>query len=126
MKSFITALILTVAIVVFSLLYSYHINEISDYMVNENQQIIEYIETENYPEAARLAENLEYYLKKHEMVLAASIDHANLDKIKTYISQMKKYVQTGQKADSLVNCQVLSILLAQMPRDYALTIENIL
>ncbi len=95
-------------------------------MVGENQKIIESIETEDYPEAARRADELETYVERHKSALAASIDHSNLDTIDIYMSQTKKYVQTGQKADALASCEVLGMLFARLPRDYELKWENIL
>lgn len=95
-------------------------------METENEKIRSYIEVEDYPNAAHFADALETYVEQHKSALAASIDHANLDKIDIYMSQTKKYVQTGQKADALANCEVLGMLLERLPRDYELKWENIL
>lgn len=126
MKSFILSLAIAAAIVISSLLYSNHMENISMELLEKNQRIVNCIEVEDYPSAAELAEELESYIESKRSFLAATIDHSKLDNIDVYISQMKKYVQTGQKADSLSNCQVLEVLMTRLPRDYKLKFENIL
>lgn len=126
MKSFILVITIAAAIVASSLLYSGHMEKISAELLEKNQKVIECIEVEDYPNAAALAAELEDYIEAKRPFLAATIDHSKLDNIDTYVSQMKKYVQTGQKADSLSNCEVLQILMSRLPRDYMLRLENIL
>lgn len=126
MKSFIGAVVLAIAIFISSMAYSKHLDTVSEHMVMENQKISQYLIDENYAEAAEAAKSLEEYIDDKKFTLAATIDHNNLDKIEMNMSQMKKYVECEQKADSLAYCEVLDMLFGHLPKNYKLKLENIL
>lgn len=126
MRSFIISLVIAAVIIGTSLMYSSHLDKVSDYMVEQNQKISEYVEEEQFEKAAEEAGHLEEYIDKQKFTLAATINHESLDKIEMHMAQMKKYVESEQKADSLANCEVLDMLFGHLPKNYRLKLENVL
>lgn len=65
-------------------------------------------------------------VKKRKTVLAAVINHENIDEIEVCISELSGYVENGDRTETAVHCLRLRHLLEHLPENYSVTAQNIL
>ena len=126
MKSFVTALVITAAIVAGSLFYSMHIDDLSQEMEKSNQEIMELLHAGDFEQAEERVQALSDFVDEKKIALATTMDHSELDRIEMNLSELRGYVEGGMKTDALARCEVLDVLFRHLPKNYKLKLENIL
>ena len=126
MKAFIVSIVIGVIIVAGSLLYTHHLETISEELIVINDAITVYIENGQYGEADEKIQDLSDYLEKKRQILATTGNHQELDTIQTNLAELKRFSNGKMQADALSKCQVLDFLFHHLPQDYRLRWENIL
>ena len=126
MKAFVTSIVIGIVIIAGSILYTHHLQTISDELVVINDAIMSYIENEQYDEANGKIQELSDYLESKRQMLATTGNHQELDTIQVNLSELKRFSQGRMKTDALSKCQVLDFLFHHLPQDYKLKFENIL
>lgn len=126
MKSLIVAISIAVTIIFVGIYSTEKLNDISVYLTDVCEEASSFVEKGDYKRAGELAKEMEKCVEDNYNMLAASIDHNEVDKIEMNIKQMKTYIEERQKADALAFGNVLLGLFEHLPKDYKLKIENIL
>lgn len=126
MKGVVTAALIAVVMIIGGALYTNHIEKVSEELGSINDDIMVYLTDGNFEGASDEMGKLIEYLQRNRVMLAATGDHADFDKIEMNISEMAGYISGGQQTDALSRCKVLSFLFEHMPNNYELKLENIL
>lgn len=126
MKGLITAICLAAAIAAGSFWYMHEVSEISDNLLQMDKTITDSLNTEQYNDAVEEIRRLDDYIDKKRTLLSATGNHEQLDKIEMNIKELSGYAEGGGKNDAISLCRVLSVMFEQLPRDYKITLENIL
>jgi len=126
MKGVWISLSIAAAVIIGSIVYTNHIDNVSQELCGINDRIMVHLETENYSDAAYEAEKLSEYLEKKRTVLDATGDHDELNKIEINISEMSGFIEGEQQFDAISKCMVLDFMFSHLPRNYKLKLENIL
>ena len=122
MKSFFTAIVIAAVIIVGSVFYTRELNEISENMMEHNNQIMNMIHNDDFESAVGQVQDVE----EKKISLSMIIDHSTLDKIESNLSELAGYVEGYAKTDALAKSRVLDILFEYLPKNYKLRLENIL
>lgn len=126
MKSVVISLVIAVIIVGGSLLYTNHLEKVSEDFSAINENISRLLETEEYSSASSQIEHLISYLDRKRPMLAATGNHEELDKIEMNLSELAEYAKGEKQTDALSSCRVLGFLFEHLPKNYKLKLENIL
>lgn len=126
MKGVWISLCIVVVMVVGSIVYTNHIDNVSYELGEMNDRIMEHLEDKDYDEAADEAQRLAEYLAEKRTVLDATGNHEELNKIEMNISEMLGYIDGEQRIDAISKCMVLDLMFSHLPRNYKLKMENIL
>ncbi len=126
MKSFFTAIVIAAVIIVGSVFYTRELNEISENMMEHNNQIMNMIHNDDFESAVGQVQELTKYVEEKKISLSMIIDHSTLDKIESNLSELAGYVEGYAKTDALAKSRVLDILFEYLPKNYKLRLENIL
>lgn len=126
MRSFICAIIIGIILVTGSIAYTNHIEKISDELIECNNIIYSLVSEENYSEAEKIIEMLSLYIDNKTLMLAATGNHEEIDKIEITIAELKEYILQHSKADALAHTEALNVLFRHLPKNYKLRTENIL
>lgn len=108
------------------ILYMVHVENISERLSQINDQMISYIEKEDYENAAKAHNEVSTLLEDNLIMLAATGNHAELDQMQIYLSQISEYISAKHKGDALAHCKSLMIMFKHLPKNYRLKAENIL
>ncbi len=126
MKGVIISGVIAILILIGSIAYTNHIENVSEELSDINKVIIEALTAENYSKASSSAKELNDYLDSHRAILEATGNHEEIDKIEMNISELVEYIDGGEKTDALSNCRVLDFLFDHLPKNYEMKLENIL
>lgn len=126
MKGVVTAAIIALVMIVGGALYTNHIETVSEQLGSINDDIMVYLTDGNFEGAADEMGKLIEKLERNRVMLAATGDHADFDKIEMSISEMAGYISGSQQTDAISMCKVLSFMFEHMPKNYQLKLENIL
>ena len=126
MKGVIVSLFIAAAIVAGSAAYTSHTKKVSRELGEINAGVMESLEKCDYDGAAEKIEKLSGYLEEKRMVLSATGNHEELDKIEINISEMSGYTDGKQQIDAIAHCKVLDFLFEHLPKNYELKLGNIL
>lgn len=126
MKSFIASIIIAVILVSGSLFFVSSIERFSEKLSVDIEEMVSALEAEDYGAAGRLVENMEEYVDREKLNLAAILDHTQLDKIENDIAELKGFVECRVKHDAIAKCRVLDVQIRHMPKNHKVKIENIL
>lgn len=126
MKSVVVALIIGFGIVLGSLVYTEHLENISEQLLIYNNEVSELITAEKYSEASDKLNKLEAFIEERRTMMDSTGKHGNLDEIKKNLTDLKTYVQNNSQKEALVKSQSLEFLFGDLPRNFQLRIENIL
>lgn len=126
MKSFITSLIIAAVVIGSSLFYVHHISGISEEMIEENEKVIQSLETEDFDGALKGLNKLTERMDDKRTILAATGNHEELDKIEIYMLEARQYSEENCREDALARCRVLEMLFEHLPKNYRIRLENIL
>ena len=126
MRSLVVSLIIGAAIIWGSVAYTARLESLSKEMLAVNSQIMDYIEHEEWDKADAKIQYLYKFVNERRMAMEATGDHEVLDKIEMNISELIAYNDAEMKADAMAKCQMLDFLIAHLPKNFKLKIENIL
>ena len=126
MKSFIIAIIIATIMITGSITYTINIEKISDELSSHNERVIKLIEDENFDAAMEIAEFMDKYIDDKKIMLAATGDHEDIDKMEIYLSELTEYIKGNHKSDALAHAKALKTLFEHLPKNYRLKPENIL
>ena len=126
MRSFIIALIIAGLIVGGTIFSTYRIEVVSGKILDDNQKVVEAVNSNDFKKAKTLARNMAEYVDDKKMSLSIIMDHGDLDKIEQGVAELEGYIEGEAKFDSLAKCKFLDVLIRHLPRNYKLKIENVL
>ena len=126
MKSFVTALILALVIVVLGVMHTSKIEKLSDELLKANEKISEAVDSDDFKEADLQIEKIRRIVEENRMMLTLSMDHNEVDKIEMNVAQLEAYVEEEKREDALSFLNVLETLFIRLPKNYRLKIENVL
>lgn len=126
MKSFVVALCIGIFMVLGCVFYMVKVEDISQNLIQLNNEIISNVEKEDYKEAEKSLKEASDYLEDKLIMLAATGNHTELDQIEIYMSQISEYIAEEHKGDALAHCKSLMIMFKHLPKNYRLKAENIL
>ncbi len=126
MKGVWISLVIAATVIIGSVVYTNHIDNVSRELGEINDRIMTHLENENYADAKHEAGKLSEYLEKKRTVLDATGDHEELNKIEMNVSEMSGYIDGKQQFDAISKCMVLDFMFSHLPRNYKLKLENIL
>ncbi len=126
MRGVTAATVIAVTIVLGSLFYTVHIEKVSEELSGINNRIMACLTEDDMDGAADALGQLTEYLEKKRVILAATGDHADFDRIEMSVSEMSGYISCGYRTDALSQCKVLSFLFEHLPKNYQMKLENIL
>lgn len=126
MKSFILALVITVAMVGGSMLYTRELDSISEEALGYNTRIQATIAEDDFDGAKESVNALEQYVTEKRIPLSMILDHTTLDKIESSIAELSGFVAGEMKTDALAQNNVLEVLFRHLPQNYKVRLENIL
>lgn len=125
MKSVITAIIITAVIIGGGFYSSYRIDGLTEELTAENGAMLDAIKEEDYSMAYDRLGAVDEKLEDNRILLGSLFDHAVLEKIEMYVTQIKIYIEEEEKASSLGAGYTLDKLFRDMPNDYRLRPENV-
>ena len=126
MRGVIAAAVLAAAIVCGSVMYTNQMVKISSELLEINNAAGEKISADDYEGAAKEIERLGEYIKDKRVFLSATGNHLRLDEIEMNVTELAGYNLEREKSDALAHCNQLSVQREQLPREYMVTLENIL
>lgn len=126
MLSFITALIISAAVITGSVLYTNRVDDIAAELLLETGKITECILNDEFTGAENAIYAFEDCLEKNKVLLEATGNHEELLKIELSYKELRMFTLSQQKADALAKCASLDVLLNHMPSNYKVKAENIL
>lgn len=126
MKSVIVSVLIAAAIIAGSIVYTRHLENLSEEFLRINKKVTEYVDAEDYFNADAEIEHLSAYLDQKRVVLDATGNHDEIDKIKMNLSELAEYSGGQKKTEALSKCRTLDFLFEHLPMDYELKLENIL
>lgn len=125
MKSLITAIVITVVIVGGGFYSSHKIDSLTEELTIDSEAMLTAIVKEDYVSAGDRLDAIDRRLEDKRILLGSVFDHAVLEKIEMYMTQMKAYVSQEEKLPSLSAGTSLDKLFKDLPNDYRLRPENI-
>lgn len=126
MKGVIISLCIAAAIVTGSLIYTKHIDNVSERLSQMNITVRESLDREDFVSASAATKNIEDYLERQRTLLAATANHEELEQIEINIAEMRGYIGGEMKADAISRSNTLGFLFEHMPKNYKMHLENIL
>lgn len=126
MRSFISAVIIGFFMIFGSILYTNHIQKISDELIRCNSVVFQLVSEEKFSDADKIIDMMCSYIDDKKIILAATGNHEEIDKIEIYITELKQYNCYMYKADAVARIKVLDFLFEHLPKNYKLRPENIL
>ncbi|MCC8169824.1 MAG: DUF4363 family protein [Oscillospiraceae bacterium] len=126
MKSVIISIVIAVAVVAGSIVYTNNLEKVSEDLRGINREVSQCLKDEDFAGADLKIEQLTAYLNRKRALLDATGDHEEMDQIEMNISELAEFSRGGQKADALSKTRVLDFLFEHLPLNYKLKLENIL
>ena len=126
MKSFVISIILAACIIGGGIWYAAYLEDFSDKLLEQNEEIRLLLSKEKYADAREAEEELSRAWESGKNALASTLDHGNIDDIEKSLAEIKAYTDEGAKADTLAKCEVLRIMLEHLPNSCSFKLENIL
>ena len=126
MKSFICAMIIAALMTCGGIAFNIGIRSISDSFTAGCDKINAAAANGDFDAALEEISGLSDAVKKRKTVLAAVINHENIDEIEVCISELSGYVENGDRTETAVHCLRLRHLLEHLPENYSVTAQNIL
>ena len=126
MRGVIAAAVITLAIICGSIMYTNSMVKISEELLEINDAVGEKIAVDDYDGAAVEIERLGEYLRNKRVFLSATGNHLRLDEIEMNVTELAGYNQEHEKSSAIAHQNQLSVQIEHLPRDYMVTLENIL
>lgn len=126
MKSFIIAILIAVSMITGSIIYTQNLEKISDELIKHNEQLTRLLEDENYKAALQTVSYMKEYVDDKKIMLAATGDHAEVDTLEIYLSEITEYIKGEHRSDALAHSKALRTLFEHLPKNYRIKAENIL
>lgn len=126
MKSFVASLILAGLIIIGGIWSNIYMDDISERMYRHTEKIEEYLEKEDFKSALEKEYGLYSQLDYKKKLLATTIDHTTIDSLERNLFELISYTKSEQSYDALAKCEVLKIMIKQLPRNYSVKLENVL
>lgn len=126
MRGVIAALIVAAAIATGSCVYTNKMNKISEGLTEINNSVAESVRNEDYGAAMEGIEKLRSKVDESRTFLTATCNHTRVDEIEKGVSELMGFASEGQKSEAYARCRSLGVLIGNLPRDYRISLENIL
>ena len=126
MKSFIVAILIAISMITGSIIYTESLENISSELLATNRQLTEFLENENYEEALNTVSFMKDYINDKKILLTATGDHAEVDRLEIYLSELTEYIKGEHLFDALAHSKALKTLFEHLPKNYRIKAENIL
>lgn len=126
MKTFILAVILAAATVAGGILFNMQLDSAALAMDEREKLISAHISQGSFDEALSEIEELSKYIDKKRTVLASAIDHKSIDDIELCISEIRGCAEQKSSSLALIKCRRLEHLIAHLPANYSVALQNIL
>lgn len=126
MKSFIAAMIITLIMVGGSMFYTSHLSKLSQQLTEESSAAEQCLYGDDFEKATEHIDKIVECVDKKKLTLSATLDHSELDRIESTLSELRTYTACQNKTDALAKAGALKLYLEHLPKNYKLKIENIL
>lgn len=126
MKSVIISVIIGILLIWGSAEYTGGLEQISEEMLEVNNEVMNCIKAEDFDGALRGVDDLELYIEKKRKILGSTGKHNEMDEIEMHIAELVSFLKNGVKEDSFAKCSSLEFLIEHLPKNFKLRIENIL
>ena len=123
MKIFFVATILGALLVCGGIFFDKCIEDFSEEMLDMCQRVEAEIGSE---EAMQMEKELQGYLEERHLLLASIINHDHIDEIEVCITELTGYLAKRDWKEARVKCEKLKLLLERLPKEYGVSLENIL
>lgn len=123
MKTFFFAAGIGIVLIVGGFVFDSFIGDFSEEMLAGCKALEDRISEDN---ASAEVDGIEKFLEKKKTLLASIINHENIDEIETCITEIKGYIKSGDSKEAMVRCEKLKLLVARLPMEYGLSVQNIL
>ena len=123
MKIFFVATVVGVLLIAGGVFFDSCIGNFSVEMLGMCQSLEEKIGSE---EAVQKERELREYLEERHLLLASIINHDHIDEIEICITELKGYLAKRDWEEARVKCEKLKLLLERLPKEYGVSLENIL
>ena len=126
MKSVFAALGIGLAIVIGSLAYTEHLENVSEQLLIYNRELTEHLKREDLEKAEESLNTIESFLQERRTVMDSMGKHGNLDDIEKNMIELKSYIECEAIKEAITKNKSLEFLFDDLPRNFHIRIENIL
>ena len=126
MKSVFVALGIGIAIVIGSLAYTEHLENVSEQLLIYNRELTERLKQEDLKKAEESLDIIEGFLQERRTVLDSMGKHGNLDDIEKNMIELRSYIECDAIKEAMTKNKSLEYLIDDLPRNFHIRIENIL
>ena len=126
MKSVFVALGIGFAIVIGSLAYTEHLENVSEQLLIYNRELTERLKQEDLKKAEESLDIIEGFLQQRRTVLDSMGKHGNLDEIEKNMIELRSYIECNAIKEAMTKNKSLEFLFDDLPRNFHVRIENIL
>ena len=126
MKSFWAAIVIAVLLIGGGVLFNKNIDNVTEEMSEREEKITALIEKESFDLAEKEIDELKKYIDNKMIVLASVIYHKNIDEIELCVAEIEGYTKEKSRFFALTKCKELEHLIAHLPVNYSVTLQNIL
>ena len=123
MKTFFVAAVIGILLISGGIFFDKCIENFSKEML-DICQVME--EKSKLDEAIEQEEEIEKCLEDKHLLLASIINHDHIDEIEICITELKGYLEKKDLEEAKVRCEKLKLLLDRLPKEYGVSLENIL
>ncbi len=126
MKTFITAIIVTLILLSGIFGYIVYLNSAADAFLSLTNDVAEHAEQKEWEACQKKTEQLEKIWKEKKDILCAFTDHGDLDKMEQTIYEMKESVRYRDEEETVRYAAVLISIIERLRDNESITWENIL
>lgn len=126
MKTFITAIVVTLLLLFGICGYIVYLNSAADTFLSLTNSVTECAEQNEWETCQKKAEQLEKMWKEKKDMLCAFTDHGDLDKMEQTIYEVKESVRYRDEEETVRYAAVLVSIIERLRDNESITWENIL
>lgn len=126
MKSFWAAVVIAAVLVGGGVLFNRSIDEVTEELSVKEEKIITLVTDKDFGGAENEITELTDYLEEKIIVLASVIDHKIIDELELCIAEINGYIAEKNKTGAIIGCRKLEHLIDHLPKNYKVTLQNIL
>ena len=126
MRSFITAVTISIIIVTTGVVLTAKIDTICTELSHGTQDIIKSLEDDNHAKALQITNEATKELKNNKLIMEATGNHEELMRIELAYLHTAEFIKKQQTGDALACLKEIKLLLTHLPGNLKVKLENIL